>query len=94
MFRGAIEGNLFVSNASSLPIRVFSVGQCRTGLGPDEGSVPDPPAGLPVLYQGQEKRKRVLGWWRTRKDPFKGEWERITSWLMANPERSSGDIFW
>src|SRR5438105_1989533 len=25
--------------------------------------------------------------------PFDGEWEQILSWLMANPERSSGDIF-
>jgi hypothetical protein len=47
----------------------------------------------PSLYQGQEKRKRVLGWWRTHKDPFKGEWEQIMSWVIANPERSSGDIF-
>ncbi len=45
MFRCAVEGNPFVSNVSSLPIRVFY------------------------------------------KDPFKGAWERITSWLMANPER-------
>jgi hypothetical protein len=35
----------------------------------------------------------VLGWRRTHKDPFAGEWEQITSWLVANPERSSGDIF-
>ena len=25
--------------------------------------------------------------------PLWGEWEQITSWLIANPERSSGDIF-
>jgi hypothetical protein len=35
----------------------------------------------------------VLGWRRTHKDPFEGEWEQIISWLIANPERSSGDIF-
>jgi hypothetical protein len=93
LFRCAVEGNPFVSNASSLPIRVFAVEQCRTELGAVEGSVPDAPAGLPALYQEQEKRKRVLGWRRTHQDPFKGEWERITSWLQANPERSSGDIF-
>jgi len=45
------------------------------------------------LYREQERRKRVLGWRRTHKDPFEGEWEQITSWLIANPERSSGDIF-
>jgi hypothetical protein len=93
LFRCAVEGNPFVSNAPSLPIRVFAVEQCRTELGAVERSVPDAPAGLPALYQEQEKRKRVLGWRRTHQDPFKGEWERITSWLQANPERSSGDIF-
>ncbi len=35
----------------------------------------------------------MLGWQRTHKDPFAGEWEKITSWVIANPERSSGDIF-
>ena len=87
LFRCAVEGNPFVSKAAPLPIRVFAVEQCRTELGAVESSVPDAPAGLPALYQEQEKRKRVLGWRRTHKDPFKGEWERITSWLQANPER-------
>ena len=35
----------------------------------------------------------MLGWRRTRTDPFAGEWEQILSWLVANPERSRGDIF-
>jgi hypothetical protein len=52
------------------------------------GSVLDPSGGLPTLYQEQEKRKRVLGWRRTQKDPFEGEWKRIVSWLRANPERA------
>src|SRR6266849_5887545 len=52
-----------------------------------------PAAVLHTLYQEQERRKRVLGWRRIQKDPFEGEWEQIMSWLVANPERSSGDIF-
>jgi hypothetical protein len=55
--------------------------------------VPDPTAGLQTLYREQERRKRVLGWRRTHKDPFEGEWEQILSWLVVNPELSSGDIF-
>lgn len=93
LFRYAVEGNPFVSKGPSLPIRVFAVEQCTTELDLVEGSTPHSSAGLAALYQGQEKRKRVLGWRRTHRDPFKGEWEQITSWLMANPERSSGDIF-
>jgi hypothetical protein len=46
-----------------------------------------------TVYQEQERRKRVLGWRRTHKDPFEGEWKQIISWLVANPERSSGDVF-
>jgi hypothetical protein len=53
----------------------------------------DPAAVLHALYQELERRKRVLGWRRTQKDPFEGEWEQIMSWLVANPERSSGNIF-
>ena len=93
LFRCAVEGNPFVSHASSRPIRVFAVEQCRTESGAVEGSIPNTPTGLTTLYHEQEKRKRVLGWRRTHRDPFAGEWEQITSWLQANPERSSGDIF-
>jgi len=64
-----------------------------TGTLHSPGSVPDTAAGLETLYHEQERRKRVLGWRRTHKDPFAGEWEQILSWLVANPERSSGDIF-
>jgi hypothetical protein len=64
-----------------------------TGKPPVEGSVPDPTAGLETVYREQERRKRVLGWLGTHKGPFEGEWEQILSWLVTNPERSSGDIF-
>jgi hypothetical protein len=63
------------------------------GTLPEVRNVPDPTAGLETLYREQERRKRVLGWRRTHKDPFEGEWEQIFSWMVANPERSSGDIF-
>jgi hypothetical protein len=59
----------------------------------EERSVPDPTAEFHTLYKEQERRKRVLGWRRTQKAPFEGGWEQIMSWLLANPERSSGDIF-
>ena len=35
----------------------------------------------------------MLDWRRSHKDSFEGEWEQIFSWLVANPEQSSGDIF-
>jgi hypothetical protein len=93
VFRRAVGCSPFLSSLPSAPIRVFSVERCMTGKLPVEGSVPNPTAGLETLYREQERRRRVLGWRRTHKDPFEGEWEQIFSWLMANPERSSGDIF-
>jgi len=74
-------------------MRVFSVDDCTVGTLPEERNFPDPAAGLDTLYREQERRKRVLGWRRTDKDLFEGEWEQIFSWLQANTERSSGDIF-
>ncbi len=74
-------------------MRVITIECCITGILSVEESRPDAVAGLQTLYREQERRKRVRGWRRTHKDPFDGEWEQILSWLMANPERSSGDIF-
>jgi Integrase core domain len=93
VFRCATSCSPFVPSPSSAPLHVFSVERSTAGNVPDERSVPDPAAGLHNLYREQEQRKRVLGWRRTHKDPFEGEWEQILSWLVANPERSSGDIF-
>jgi hypothetical protein len=93
VFRCATSASPLVSYIPSAPIRVFSMENCTAGNVPDERSVPDPAAEFHTLYREQERRKRVLGWQRTHKDPFEGEWEQILSWLIANPERSSGDIF-
>jgi hypothetical protein len=93
VFRCAVGCFPFLSSLPSASIHTFSVERCMMGALPVEGNVPQPSAGLETLYQEQERRKRVLGWRRTHKDPFEGEWEQIFSWLVANPERSSGDIF-
>jgi hypothetical protein len=93
VFRCAGSCSPFVPSPSSASIHVFSVERCTPGNVPAERSVPDPAAGFHTLYREQERRKRVLGWRRTHKDLFEGEWEQITSWVIANPERSSWDIF-
>ena len=92
VFRCAVGCPPFLSSPLSDPLHVFSVERCTSGKLPDEGSFRTS-GGLESLYREQERRKRVLGWRRTHKDPFAGEWEQIFSWLVANPERSSGDIF-
>ena len=93
IFRCAVGCFPLIASHLSAPLVVFSVGRCMVGSFPVEESVLAPIIGLETLYREQERRKRVLGWRRTHKDPFEGEWEQIFSWLVANPERSSGDIF-
>jgi hypothetical protein len=91
VFGCAVGCSPFLSSLPSTPLRVFSVERCMMGTLRSPGSVSA--TGLETLYREQERRKRVLGWRRTHKDPFAGEWEQILSWLVANPERSSGDLF-
>jgi hypothetical protein len=93
VFRCAVGCAPVISPIPSAPIRFFSTQEYPARALPAEGRAPDLEAGLETLYRVQEGRKRVLGWRRTHKDPFEGEWEQIFSWQVANPERSSGDIF-
>jgi hypothetical protein len=72
VFRSAASCSPFVSLLPTVPIRVFSVERCMKGKFPVEGDIPNPVAGLQTLYREQERRKRVLGWRRTHKDPFAG----------------------
>ncbi len=55
----------------------------HAGMFQFSGNAPDTATALNTLYREQERRKRVLGWRRTHKDPFAGEWEQITAWLVA-----------
>lgn len=92
VFRCAVSCSPVISPLPSATIHVFSVDDC-VGKLLEERNISDPGVGMQTLYREQERRKRVLGWQHTHKDPFEGEWEQILSWLIANPERSSGDIF-
>src|SRR5256884_25033 len=89
VFRCAVGCAPVISPIPSTPIRVFSVQECTAGSILAEGRTPDLEAGIHRLYREQERRKRVLGWRHTHKDPFAGEWEQIISCLVANPERSA-----
>jgi hypothetical protein len=80
IFRYAANCSPFVPPTPSAPLRVFCVDNCITGTLPVEGSPPDPAPAFHTLYRKQERRKRILGWRRTHKDPFEGEWEQVFSW--------------
>jgi len=88
VFRYAVGCSPFVSSPLSSLLQVFTVEKCTAGKLPAERSAPSPNAWLEALCREQERRKRVLGWRRTHKDAFEGEWEQILLWLVANPERA------
>jgi hypothetical protein len=93
VFRCAAGCSPFVSPPLANPLHAYSLEQCTAGKLPAERNPTAPSAGLEALCREQERRKRVHCFRRTHKDPFAGEWEHILSWLVANPERISGDIF-
>src|SRR6266581_1602084 len=71
----------------------FSVKQCTEEKVPADGIPGTPPS---LLKRERRKKYQKSGRphdWRTREDPFEGEWEQITSWLLANPELTGIDIF-
>ena len=72
VFRCAAGCSPFVSSPLSEPLHVFSVEQCTAGKLPEKRNATAPTAGFETLYREQERRKRVLGWRRTHKDPFEG----------------------
>jgi hypothetical protein len=83
------------SSESSIPTSPlsFSVKQCTEEPVPADGIPGTPPS---LLKQERRKKYQKSGRphdWRTRKDPFEGEWEQISSWLLANPELTGVDIF-
>ena len=80
------------SPAPASPLQ-FSVKECTEGYVPADG-IPGTPASL--LKQQRKRKYQKSGRprdWRTRKDPFEGEWEQVTSWLLANPALTGVDIF-
>jgi hypothetical protein len=71
----------------------FSVQQCTEETVPVDGLPHTPPS---LLKRARKKKYQKTGRphdWRTREDPFEGEWEQITSWLLAHPELTGVDIF-
>jgi len=82
--------SLSQEGSSTLP---FSVKLVTSEQVPADGI----PGTAPSLLKKERRRRYQRSGrphnWRTRKDPFEGEWEQISSWLLANPELTGVDIF-
>ncbi len=71
----------------------FEVRQCTEEKIPVDGIPGTPPS---LLKHARKRKYQKSGRprdWRTRPDPFEGEWEQITAWLTANPELTGVEIF-
>lgn len=78
--------------APAAPLQ-FSVQAVTEEKVPVDGIPHTPPS---LLRQERKRKYQKTGRprdWRTRKDPFEGEWEQITSWLTANPTLTGVQIF-
>jgi len=74
------------------PLR-FTVQACAEEAVPRDGLPHTPPS---LLKKARKRKYQKTGRprdWRTRKDPFEGEWEQITAWLLAQPELTGVEIF-
>ncbi len=80
------------SSAPASPLQ-FSVKQCTEEKVPADG-IPGTP---PSLLKKERRRKYQKSGrphdWRTRKDPFEGMWDEITTWLLAKPELTGAEVF-
>ena len=77
---------------SAAPLQ-FSVQAVTEEKVPVDGIPHTPPS---LLKKERKKKYQKTGRphdWRTRKDPFEGEWEQITSWLLADPALTGTEIF-
>jgi len=91
LWRHAISSSSKCSE--SLTPLEFSVQQCTEDKVPADG-LPHTPSSL--LKRERKKKYQKTEWphdWRTRKDPFEGEWEQITSWVLDNPALTGIEIF-
>ena len=78
LFHCAVEGNPFVSNATSLPIRVFSVQQCTTEVGPVQWSPPDYPQVLPPCTKSRRRENACWAGGVPTKIPLRGNGTRFS----------------
>jgi hypothetical protein len=71
----------------------FEASLCAEEKIPASGVPGTPPS---LLKQERKRKYQKTGRprdWRTRQDPFEGEWEQITSWLTADPTLTGVQIF-
>lgn len=93
LFLHAVQPGLIAESQTTTTLQVFSAKQCAQEKVPTEGIAGTQPS---LLRKERKRRSQRSGRphdWRTRKDPFEGEWEDISAWLQANPTLTGVEIF-
>lgn len=85
-------GDLREAQENSSPL-TFSAPACMEEAVPVDSIPGTPPAFLKQERKRKSQRSERPHDWRTRKDPFEGEWEDISAWLQANPALTGVEIF-
>jgi hypothetical protein len=76
---------------SAAPVQ-FVAQQCADTTIPTDGI----PGAVPTLQRHRRKRRPPSGRphdWRTREDPFAGDWDQVTAWLQERPELTGVELF-
>jgi hypothetical protein len=93
LWRHAVKPGTATQNQEMPSTLPFSAKLCAQEKVPADGLPATPPS---LLKQERKRRYQRSGRphdWRTRKDPFEGLWDEITSWLEARPELTAAEIF-
>jgi hypothetical protein len=94
LWRHAVFGSRTNSPIGDLVAR-FELSAC--GGGTDEATAETimrlRPDGTPKRKYRRTEKSLGPRLYRTRKDPFEGEWDEVCQWLIAQPQRNGRSIF-
>jgi hypothetical protein len=79
--------------AAATSLLAFRLDACAPALLPSQVEEGDSACAVQSRSRPPQEFARVPGWRRTRNDPFAEQWEQIFARVLANPTRSSGDLF-
>jgi hypothetical protein len=93
LWRHAILPSAQPQQGSSYTTLHFSLEHDAPDARPQEEQAMAKPLPLPKRRHKKYEKSRRPHDWRSRPDPFEGFWEQVTTWLIANPERTGVSLF-
>ena len=81
-----------LKEAADVPVQRFSLLACSPGSPPSDVLTQESTLKQSQAVDELPSISSLLQWHRTRNDPFKEVWDLIASWVLVQPERTSGEI--